>query len=222
MWTLCHFDSRAFNPNHFVPLFRTRSDNIFVTVAHEVDIDRTCFNDDSYNEFNVTLTIVVDDDDDDDREGENDDHYHGYGGDHDDYGENHSYDHDGDDHDNYGDDHNHGQDGDVDQSLLMSGDKTLSNLASKYDCVIKLAKAGPADTVIHVDENYEKNSANYSEKTTDVEVGNVGILEKKFLETNKVIDLLTNTVKGINKIPPGLKSNVYFVMINGDNTHKRI
>ena len=45
----------------------------------------------------------------------------------------------------------------------MSGDKTLSNLASKYDCVIKVAKPGPADTAIHVDKNCDKNSANDTE-----------------------------------------------------------
>ncbi|KAH3806304.1 hypothetical protein DPMN_134623 [Dreissena polymorpha] len=203
---MSRFDVRAFKPNHFIPLVDiTGPDNIFVTVDDMLDIDRACFNDDSHNEFNGTQSVVVDDDVDDDYCNEDDDDT--------------DNDREGDNDDNYG--KYHGQYDDVDQSVL-SGDKTLCDLASKYDCVIHVAKnPGPAANVIHVDENLGKNSANDTEKTTDLEVAYVGKLENSFLETNKVIALITNTVKGIDKIPPGLKSNVYFVMNNGDNHHKR-
>ncbi|KAH3746340.1 hypothetical protein DPMN_180747 [Dreissena polymorpha] len=137
---MCRFDIRDFKPNHFVPLVdRTGPDNIFVTVDDMLDIDRACFNDDSHNEFNGTQTVVVDDDVDDDDDCNEDD-------------DDTDNDREGDNDDNYGD-HNHVQDDDVDQSVL-SGHKTLSDLASKYDCVIQVAKnPGPAASVIHVDKN---------------------------------------------------------------------
>lgn len=46
-------------------------------------------------------------------------------------------------------------------------------------------------------------------------------LDKGFKDTESISNLLTNTQIGLDRTPSGLKENMYFIVDNSRNIHKR-